>query len=90
MTIFRDEGRFPPSSSTGFAVFWGKVLRRRRLRPDPPISLQMIGSSLRTVLTLGIASRWLVSLHVYLLVDLKSLELVGRGSGMQAQNLNWF
>jgi len=45
----------------------------------------MIGSSLRTVLTLEIASRRLVSLHVHLPVDLESLELVGRGSGMQAQ-----
>lgn len=43
MTIFRDEGRFPPSSRAVAAFHKGKVLTRRRLRPNPQISLQTVG-----------------------------------------------
>ena len=39
------------------------------------------------MLTLPIASWRLVSLHVHFPVNLKSLELASRGSGMQAQKV---
>ena len=86
MTIFRDEGRFIPSSSR--AVATSHERRRytsRRLQFDGQKSSQTMETSLCPMLTLGIASWRLVSLHVHFLINLESLELVGRGSGKQAR-----